>query len=177
MVFQKGYIPWNKGLTGIKTNNPGQKSWNKGTKGICKANSASFKKGAIPWNKGKNMPKWIKDKLREAHLNSTNEIGEFKVGHPDYNAHKPRELQPNWKGGTYKHRGYYYVFVENHPHAIGGRYIKRSRHIVEQHLGRYLFPEEVVHHINGITDDDRFENLQVFPNRNEHMRFHKLNKI
>lgn len=31
----------------------GRPSWNKGTKGICKANSGSFKKGQIPWNKGK----------------------------------------------------------------------------------------------------------------------------
>ena len=29
----------------------GQKSWNKGTKGICKANKTSFKKGDIPYNK------------------------------------------------------------------------------------------------------------------------------
>ena len=75
----------------------------------------------------------------------------------------PKGSKP-WNAGTSKgwsdKRGYRWIYVTEN----GRRRAKREhRHVVEQHLGRKLTPEEVVHHRNGDPSDNRIENLEVMP--------------
>lgn len=81
------------------------------------------------------------------------------------------EKHPKFKG-TKRHGGYVYIFYPNHPNSDREGYVKRANLIMEEKIGRYLTKEEIVHHINGIRDDDRIENLMLFKNNNEHIGYH-----
>ena len=64
---------------------------------------------------------------------------------------------PRWKGGRYKQNGYIYILVD-------GKYVLEHRYKVEKLLGRKLESYEHVHHLNGIKDDNRLENLKLVLN-------------
>lgn len=69
----------------------------------------------------------------------------------------------NWKGGRWKvNTGYWKVKADGHPHADANGYILEHRLVMERVLGRILDPRERVHHKNGIRDDNRPENLELW---------------
>ncbi len=80
----------------------------------------------------------------------------------------------NWKGGRVKHsEGYtevkiypgdFYYSMSN----ING-YVAEHRLLMAKHLNRCLLPWEIVHHRNGIRDDNSLENLQLLPSRKYHI--------
>lgn len=69
---------------------------------------------------------------------------------------------PFWKGGRVRYRGYISVRARNHPSARKNGYVFEHRLVMEKKLGRYLLPEESVHHKNGVRDDNREENLELW---------------
>ncbi len=122
----------------------------------------SFKKGHVPWSKNK---KGIC----------------FNSGRTHFKKGQTGKKCINWKGGKKISRGYVSLYSPEHPFCTNQGYIRRSRLVMEKHLGRYLTPEEIVHHkgikypIGSIKNiqDDRIENLKLFQNRSIHTKFHR----
>lgn len=86
----------------------------------------------------------------------------------------PLNKNPNWNNGRFlTTSGYVYIRVCNHPYTNKQGYIAEHRLIMEKKLGRYLNSKEVVHHINGIKDDNRIQNLMLFASNSDHIKFHK----
>ena len=97
---------------------------------------------------------------------------------------RPRGPRPGpgnsqWKGGRVLDKdGYWLVWHPDHPHARnrkthGAGYVLEHRLVMEQQIGRYLEPSEVVHHRNNDNGDNRPENLELFATNGEHLR-HEL---
>jgi hypothetical protein len=90
---------------------------------------------------------------------------------PNHNPVKRGPASHKWKGGKFKSSdGYIFISMPDHRDADKDGYILEHRYIWEQANGP-LKPGQVVHHINGIRDDNRIENL-IAITRSAHSKHH-----
>ena len=66
------------------------------------------------------------------------------------------------KGSGYITAQGYKILSLKHPNSSKRGQILEHVYVMSQHLGRPLKKGETVHHINGIRDDNRIENLEVW---------------
>ena len=113
------------------------------------------------------------DKLRAGQKRSCgcSRLGNYPVMYGDKN--------PAWRGGRrISRQGYVDIKMRSHPRANYEGYVLEHRLVMEEKLGRYLTPKEVVHHIDGNRVNNTPENLHLFPNGSAHVRWHRrLNEI
>lgn len=171
-AHKKGIFGFLKGNQFAKGNPPNKTSFKKG---FHPANE--FKKGHIPSiATRKKISIAVKNNLPSTTFKKgIHPTTEFKKGQLTGNKHF------NWKGGKIKDKnGYILILKPNHPFCDSHNYIREQRLVVEKRIGRYLKPEEVVHHI-GIKypigsiknkQDNRPENLIAFSGHSAHLRFH-----
>jgi len=81
------------------------------------------------------------------------------------------EKNGSWKGGRrIDDNGYVWIRRPDHPYAAAHGYVQEHRLVAEQVLGRYLSPEEVVHHEDDNRQNNQPSNLVVYPDNATHMR-------
>ena len=73
------------------------------------------------------------------------------------------ECHHHWKGGrSISTGGYIMVWDKDHLNTGKNGYVYEHVAVMSKHLGRPLLPEETVHHLNGVRDDNRLENLELW---------------
>ena len=84
--------------------------------------------------------------------------------------HRDRPPRLGTGKGWYLHKqtGYIIGYINGVKHY-------QHRYVMEQHLGRQLYPGECVHHINENKTDNRLENLEL-TTLSEHMRMHSKDR-
>lgn len=86
-----------------------------------------------------------------------------------------RIRRPPYKQGEKYTNRYGYVMVKHagHPRTNHKGFVPEHVLVLETKIGRFLISEEVVHHRNFKPGDNRIENLRLFENQAEHLRFHR----
>src|SRR3990167_5771588 len=100
----------------------------------------------------------------------------FTKGHPFYpgtkNLFKKGQKPINFIGKI-KRGNYWYIFEPDHPFSGKQGYIAEHRLVMEKKIGRYITPQEAIHHINNIPTDNRIENLELCESHGQHtIKYH-----
>ena len=77
------------------------------------------------------------------------------------------------KGYIVTHNGYIKVLRPTHPNADGKGYVGVHILVMEEHLGRYLADDEIVHHKDDNKANNAVDNLELmtdFDHRSYHAR-------
>ncbi len=132
----KGYIPWNKGLTKATSNS-----------------LAVYAKWKSEWwaNLKKNNPEEYKKLCANTGGKSKGKVG------------LRMEKAGRWKGGRRicGRDGYVFLHRPEHPDCRKDGDILEHRVVMEEVIGRRLFRDEDVNHLNGVKTDNRPENLRI----------------
>ena len=152
----------------------------------CSMQSFIAKLRANPVRKGAHHTAAANEKNRLAHLGKIHsDKTRQKMSFSQSALKRTGEKAPGWRGGRLTDAGgYVWIYNPSHPFALKrnskkdkvGKYVKEHRLVAEKILGRYLKKSEIIHHINGVKNDNRPENLYLFSSAQNHDSFEKSQK-
>lgn len=124
------------------------------------------KKGHLPgWHPTKEAVERSAKKRRGRHMDDASRKKLSEAKKSTYNG-------LNGYGHTKDHpRGYVLAYAPLHPNAHKDGYIMLHTVVMERSIGRYLAPDETVHHKNHIRNDNRIENLELMK-KHDHFSMH-----
>ena len=149
---------------------------------VSKSRTRNFhKQSAIPkladkeWLKNqiqtKSLSK-IADELGTTVGNVSDRVGRYGFRQKDRSAATKDGIRKSLLTGRVETNIHYvHLHLPNHPFATKNGSILEHRIMIENKIGRYLTKDEVVHHINGIKNDNRIENL-LLCNVHAHKKIH-----
>lgn len=122
----------------------------------------AYQKRHIPWIKGRHHSEEAKRKISETHK-----------GLPSWNKGNKGFLagakHPRWSGGRRKDaNGYIKILNPDHPFCDCKGYVFEHRLVMEKEIGKILKRTDLVHHLNGVKDDNRIENLLIVVRKNHY---------
>ncbi len=136
---------------------------NRGREGYWKGKHLSdeAKQKISEWHKGRPSPQRGRKRTEE----QRQRISEgTKLTHPR------GQNNPRWNGGRMRAKGgYIAVLKPGHPRACKNSYVLEHILIWEAFNGKPLPEGWVIHHLNGIKDDNRPSNLLGLPARKHHL--------
>lgn len=114
----------------------------------------------VPWNKS-GIETCVWDDCKNKHLAK----GFCSKHYRAFNAWLDKDRSPSDRSKqkpSLDKYGYVLLYMPDHPNAsVNGQY-SEHRLVMEQKLGRILAKDENVHHINGVKNDNRPENLELW---------------
>ncbi len=132
-----------------------------------------WQRGKLSNFKGKKHTKKSKLKISKASLGRTPWNKGLTKKTDKRVAEMSGENHYNWGGGCVNSRGYKRIYKPKHPLSDVDGYIREHRVVMEKKLGRYLKPEEVVHHIDHNKRNNDQDNLMLFASQSKHIKYER----
>jgi len=132
----------------------------------------------VYWNERQGIGRDQQIPVKCGICNETRTIPAYKIAKSSFTGYciscaRTGERSHFWKGGRFKHPNGYILVRLTPDHTFYS--MADSHHLVPEHrlviaeqIGRFLRDDEIVHHKNGIKDDNRLENLELLDRHLHH---------